>query len=239
LLALVRLGAETLGKTVLITNGVHLARKDEEVRAQMLQDYAQAGLSVLSVSRHHHDDIVNEHIMGLATNTHRVLQTWRALAPAARPARMRLICVLQKGGIDSDAALRGYVDWAAGHGVTELCFKELYVSSTLESAYQANPENQWSREHQVPLALITRFFEREGFEVTARLPWGSPVYEGLWNGSRISIAAYTEPSLYWERSNGVARSWNLMASGQCLASLEDLSSALTLDSRRIFPILKA
>ena len=43
----------------------------------------------------------------------------------------------------------------------------------------------------------------------------------------MRIAAYTEPSLYWERVNGIARSWNVMADGKCFVSLEDRSSALT------------
>jgi hypothetical protein len=44
----------------------------------------------------------------------------------------------------------------------------------------------------------------------------------------VRIAAYTEPSLFWERSVGVARSWNVVADGTCYASLEDRASRLTL-----------
>ena len=46
----------------------------------------------------------------------------------------------------------------------------------------------------------------------------------------IRVAAYTEPSLFWERSHGVARSWNLMSDGRCLASLEDRASEILLPS---------
>jgi hypothetical protein len=122
-------------------------------------------------------------------------------------------------------------------GVPELCFKELYVSTTLESAYHDNPENTWSRTHQVSLSLVPQFFEDAGFKVVHRLPWGAPVYEGMWNGKKLTVAAYTEPSLYWERVNGVARSWNIMASGQCLVSLEDLQSGLPgTGGAKYFPI---
>jgi MoaA/NifB/PqqE/SkfB family radical SAM enzyme len=224
-------------KLVLITNGMHLAKREESTRAAMLQEYAAHGLSVLSVSRHHHDDAVNAGIMGLDTKTPKVLRTWRELPEASRPARLRLICVLQKGGVDSYEALRAYVDWAVEQGVPELCFKELYVSTTLESAYHDNPENTWSRTHQVSLSLVPQFFEDAGFKVVHRLPWGAPVYEGMWNGKKLTVAAYTEPSLYWERVNGVARSWNIMASGQCLVSLEDLQSGLPgTGGAKYFPI---
>jgi hypothetical protein len=92
----------------------------------------------------------------------------------------------------------------------------------------------------VSLSLVTTFFEQANFRVVRRLPWGAPVYEGHWNGKTLTVAAYTEPSLYWERSNGVARSWNIMASGQCLVSLEDPQSVLP-DARRakIIPLQAA
>jgi hypothetical protein len=61
-----------------------------------------------------------------------------------------------------------------------------------------------------------------------RLPWGAPVFRGEWHGAPLQIAAYTEPSLLWERTHGVARSWNLMADGRCLVSLEDRASELNL-----------
>jgi hypothetical protein len=68
---------------------------------------------------------------------------------------------------------------------------------------------------------------KRGFAVASRLPWGAPVLTGLWNGALLAVAAYTEPSLFWERSTGIARSWNIMADGQCLVSLEDPASALS------------
>jgi len=48
----------------------------------------------------------------------------------------------------------------------------------------------------------------------------------------VQVAAYTEPSVGWERAHGLVRSWNLMADGTCLASLEDPASALTPASSR-------
>jgi hypothetical protein len=67
---------------------------------------------------------------------------------------------------------------------------------------------------------------RTGFAETMQLPWGAPVFDGRIGGRRLRVAAYTEPSLFWERVHGIARSWNVMADGTCLASLEDRQSAL-------------
>jgi hypothetical protein len=65
--------------------------------------------------------------------------------------------------------------------------------------------------------------------VEKRLPWGAPVFTGQVDGRDVRVAAYTEPSLFWERTRGVARSWNVMADGSCLASLEDRGSRLERD----------
>src|SRR6185503_11718542 len=78
LLAIIAMGNEVLGKTVLITNGHHLSRQAPDALAAALEDYAGAGLSVLAVSRHHHEDDASERLMRLRTNVAAVANAWRA-----------------------------------------------------------------------------------------------------------------------------------------------------------------
>ncbi len=132
--------------------------------------------------------------------------------------------------MEDEETLEHYLTWAADQGIEEICFKELYVSTSTESMYFDRAANDWSRHHQVPLALVTDFAARAGFSIAHRLPWGAPVFAGEWAGRPMRIAAYTEPSLYWERTHGIARSWNVMADGRCYASLEDRASELTLEA---------
>lgn len=228
LLKLIRAGGGPLQKAVLITNGHHLARREEEQRAQMLAEYAEAGLNVLAVSRHHHDGAVSARLMSLETDVAAVARTWRTGCQDWPLLRLRLICVLQQGGVEDMATMEAYVDWAAASGVGELCFKELYVSTSIESVYHRHSANTWSHAHQVPLSLVLDFASKHGFVEVARLPWGAPVFRGEWRGAPMQIAAYTEPSLLWERTHGIARSWNLMADGRCLVSLEDRNSEISL-----------
>jgi molybdenum cofactor biosynthesis enzyme MoaA len=246
LVELMAAGARHFPTVVLITNGVHLARAVAARRAQMLLDYARAGLTVLAISRHHADPDTNAAIMGLNTGTEEVLGAWRDLRSRGQlPAiRLRLICVLQQGGVATLEDIAAFLAFAAREGAHEVCFKELYVSTTLESGYHDRPENAWSRAHQVPLARLTSALSQLDFEQAGTLPWGSPLYSGavsLPDGTRhtLRVAAYTEPSLYWERTRGIARSWNLMADGTCLASLEDPDSQLALPgapARRVIRI---
>ena len=222
----IAIGRDTLGKVVLITNGNHLAGRESKEMAARLSDYAFAGLSVLAISRHHYDDDASEQLMSLRTDVASVARAWSNGRASWPSLRLRFTCVLQRGSIDDMKALEAYVDWVSALGVSEICFKELYVSTSVESVYHRHAANEWSHANQVPLSLVLDFATRHGFDEISRLPWGSPIFRGEWKGRPMQIAAYTEPSLFWERAHGIARSWNLMSDGRCLASLEDRASEI-------------
>jgi hypothetical protein len=221
--------ASRFDKVVLITNGHTLAMASEADRILRLGVLYDAGLRVLAISRHHFDARQNERLMHLHTLVEALILTWRENHRRWPQLRLRLISVLQEGGVENDSTLESYVSWAAEQGVEEICFKELYVSTSAESVYHDRSVNDWSRHHQVSLSLVTDFAERQGFVVESRLPWGAPVYRGKWQGNPVRIAAYTEPSLFWERTQGIARSWNVMADGRCHVSLEDRASEIKLE----------
>lgn len=225
---LIATGRSSLGKTVLITNGYHIVRRNPGEIATVLSDYADAGLTVLAISRHHHDDATAERLMKLRIDAAAVARTWAEGQSRWPNLRLRFTCVLQRGAVDDAAAMEAYVDWAVGLRVNEICFKELYVSTSVESVYHRHAANAWSYANQVPLSLALEFAARHGFVECARLPWGSPIFSGQWKGRPLQFAAYTEPSLFWERTQGIARSWNLMSDGRCLASLEDRASEIPL-----------
>jgi molybdenum cofactor biosynthesis enzyme MoaA/aspartate/methionine/tyrosine aminotransferase len=220
LIDLIRTGAAHFPKTVMITNGHMLGNASDAERLRILREYRDAGLTVLSVSRHDADR--NLEIMGIDTRSERIAGSMRDV----QGLTLRWVCVLQKGGVADEAGLRRYLDWVAETEVTEVCFKELYVSVSNESLYSLTEYNNWSRDRQVPMSLVLRFLEQQGAERIAELPWGAPIYRLQWNGWRMNVAVYTEPSVFWERSHGICRSWNLMADGTCLANLETESSVV-------------
>ncbi|QSQ17541.1 radical SAM protein [Myxococcus landrumensis] len=209
--ALVHGLAERFTKTLLITNGARLDA--EQVRA--LRD---AGLSALALSRHGVTREDDARIMGVSVDS-------GALARAFG-LRSRAICVLQRGGVDDVEKVRAYLERSAREGFHEVCFKELYVSSLSENPWAPSAVNRYCEDHQVPLAVVLRAMEVAGFTKVAELPWGSPVFEGEVAGRVLRVAAYTEPSVGWERTHRLVRSWNLMSDGTCLASLEDPASEL-------------
>ncbi len=227
LLDLVRASAESFPqKVVLITNGRFLAALEESARQAALRALDEAGLTVLSMSRHHPDPSENARIMSLDVGTEDVLET--VARTGLRTLRPRIITVLQRQGVDSAERLEALMRWAVNHGVEELTLKELYVATSEESVYHDRAANRWSRENQAPLSLATDFFADRGWLQVAELPWGAPIHAGSIDGRPLRVAAYTEPSPFWERTHGLARSWNVLADGTCYASLEDRASRLAL-----------
>ncbi len=96
----------------------------------------------------------------------------------------------------------------------------------MENPWAPGAVNQHCEANQVPLPVVIESMNAMGFVECAQLPWGRPLFEGDVFGKRVKVAAYTEPSVGWERTHGLVRSWNLLADGTCLASLEDPASVL-------------
>lgn len=222
LLKLISLCANHLDKTVLITNGARLETTDPH--SHSLKALHTAGLDVLSTSHHHHDPIIAKDILGLDVD----IPTLAKRSKSDDTPQLRLICVLQKEGIASKEDVLAYLSWAAALGITQVTFKELYVSTTTESAYASQEANIYSRDNQVPLKTVTDCAQDLNAAEIVRLPWGAPVFETTIDGNPIQFVAYTEPSVMWERTHGMVRSWNHMANGTTLASLEDMESSINV-----------
>ncbi len=225
---IIRAASRMFSNVVMISNGYKWSSMAAGERTRILNRLANAGLKTLAISCHHSDRATNAELMQLDTSVENLLMDKESVGMQNSSLNLRLICVLQKGGVACEQELVRYIDWAACHGVQEICFKELYVSTSLESVYHSNAANRWSRDHQVPLDLVTDYLDRLAWKKVCELPWGAPIYAGKWNDHHMQIAAYTEPSLFWELSHGICRSWNLIADGTCLASLEDKNSEVAV-----------
>lgn len=227
LLDLISVCKSYFDKVVLITNGYSIAKGHDPVKE--LSRLCTAGLSVLSISRHHFDREKNAQLMGLDIDSEAIAIAANQLVPQIHNLNLRWICVLQKGGIDSKGALKQYLDWSFQNKVSQICFKELYVSSSSESLYYEKQANDWSYMNQVPLSMLLDYAREQEWEQIDQLPWGSPIYKVSKGAESIIVAAYTEPSVSWELANKQCRSWNLMADGRCYASLESKDSEINLD----------
>jgi cyclic pyranopterin phosphate synthase len=200
---LIRRGAAYFDEVACFTNGSY-------VTAELARRLADAGLTYLCYSRHHHDDDRCRQLMGLAA------PTLNEFFRAAGTLRVRATCVMARGSIDSIDLVDEYIERLSAFGVREFTFKHTYTAYA-GSVFGTSAENRWAREHQIefdPYAGRGR--------VVLRLPWG-PVVRHV-DGRQVCY--YHEPTPDWEQENRLCRSSNLMSDGTVYASLEDRSSRL-------------
>lgn len=216
LISILKVSSTFFHKNILITNGLFLKKNANAI----VKNLKQNGLTTLSISAHHYDNEKNTNIMGIDTGFKNNIDN------IEHKDMLRLICVLQKTGIHDHSSLKGYLDFAIENKIPQVTFKELYVSSILETKYADSKENKYSEINRVPLSVVLEF--ASDCMKVAELPWGSPVFEYNNQYGTVRFCAYTEPSVGWELYNRLARSWNLMSDGTCYASLEDINSKLEI-----------
>lgn len=201
--ALVERGAAHFDEIALFTNGARL-------NVALARRLADAGLTYLCWSRHHHEDATNRALMGEDA------PRMEDFLAASDGLRIRATCVMAAGYVEDAASARAYAAHMARHGIVELTFKHTYVAYE-RSVYGASEQNEWARAHRVS----DDPFEGEG-DIVGSLPWGPRI-------RRIgdqTICHYHEPNPDWERRTGIARSINLLTDGSVYASLEDAQSLL-------------
>lgn len=221
MIEIVSIAKKYFDNITMITNGYILANDPENIK--ILQNITNSGLSTLAISCHSHDK--NHLIMKIKTNSENIPLI---IKQNNINLKVRWICVLQKGGVENTETLIKYLNWSVNTEVYEICFKELYVAISQESEYFNSKYNQWSLNHQIPLKLVIDFLVANGGNKIDELPWGSPIFLLCWNNKMLKIAVYTEPSVFWEKSNGICRSWNLLADGKCYANLETKDSFISV-----------
>jgi uncharacterized Fe-S cluster-containing radical SAM superfamily protein len=118
LLSYIVLCKKYFNKNVMITNGYTYSgpKIDELMRKNLLLDLQQSGLDVLSVSRHGYDEDSNEKIMHLRTNVSLIGHTIKNNELLFDKMKLRLVCVIQKNGVDSSETLEKYINWALQSG---------------------------------------------------------------------------------------------------------------------------
>ena len=142
----------TIEDRVLYTNGAGFAAPQGEMLQRALQGF---GLSWLELSRHHHDGATNQAIMRfrpeVAIGDQAVFErTARQLADAIP---LRLVCILQRGGVAQPQDVAAYLAWARQCGAGTVVFREF---SRLDDGYRDNATARYLRAERVSMdALLT------------------------------------------------------------------------------------
>lgn len=137
---------------VLYTNGAGFTAPRGEALRRALQRF---GLSWLELSRHHHDGAVNQAIMRfrpeVAIGDQAVFE--RTARQLANALPLRLVCILQRGGIGQPKDVAAYLSWARQCGADTVVFREF---SRLDDGYRDNATARYLRAERVSMdALLT------------------------------------------------------------------------------------
>ena len=121
-------------KKVLYTNGSGFARSESRELIEALRGF---GMDQVELSRHHYRSTVNQHLMRF-----RVQQAIRHETTFEQVARklnsmlpVRLVCLIQRGGIETVEDIIQYLEWAHTLGVKAVVFREF---ARVHDAYKEN-----------------------------------------------------------------------------------------------------
>ncbi|WP_225785052.1 hypothetical protein [Xenophilus sp. Marseille-Q4582] len=135
---------------VLYTNGAGFAQARGAALREALQRF---GLSWIELSRHHAEGPVNQALMrfrpGEPIATQAVFE--RVLAELADAFPVRLVCLLQQGGVRTLADVAAYLAWARRCGAGTVIFREF---SQLDAGYRDNATARHLQAARVPMAPL-------------------------------------------------------------------------------------
>jgi len=137
---------------VLYSNGAGFAQARGDELGEALQRF---GLSWIELSRHHHAGEANQAIMRFRPRLAIARQpVFESVARAlARRFPVRLICLVQQGGIASPDDVAAYLAWAARCGAGTVVLREF---SRLAGGYRDNATARHLAAARVPMAPLLR-----------------------------------------------------------------------------------
>lgn len=141
-----------VAERVLYSNGNGLARTS--TGARLLPRLRAFALTRVEMSRHAVDEHANDRIMRFPDAPHVHVKKRAQFEDTLRFAiesglHVRLVCVVQRGGVASFHDARAYVEWARTLGVGDVVFREL---SRTGAAYRENNALRLVDDARVPIA---------------------------------------------------------------------------------------
>lgn len=149
-----------------------LALEDDPVLSRAIEDFR---FSWIELSRHHHDEDTNQKIMrfrasSLASNNQAFENS---VARLIGMAEIKLVCIVQAGGVDSLAGIQRYLSWARSLGVKHVIFREL---SVLDQRYAENATFRYIAATRVSIGQLAQAFLERREDVLPVLPQSTHGY---------------------------------------------------------------
>jgi hypothetical protein len=211
--------ASPVGERVLYSNGNGLSPRT--TGAHLVPRLAAFGLTRVELSRHAVAQGDNDAIMRF--HAHAATRDNDAFAEAVQFARagglrVRLVCVVQRGGVaDLDAAER-YLAWARALGVDDVVFREL---SRTGARYRANASLRLVDDARVPIETFLRALEGRNARAFAPIERTRGYYyenvRGTWDGVSVTFEASDYVDMKARHASGVVHKLVFHANGNLCA----------------------
>lgn len=137
---------------VLYSNLTGFTRDRSQELLKALQDF---NLTRAEVSRHSQDELKNQEIMnfrpGISVKLNSVFEA--GLKKTLDWIPVKLVAVIQKGGIEKQGDVIPYLEWAKHLGVKEVVFREL---SKIHDLYKSNSTSKYVEANRVPIEDVLR-----------------------------------------------------------------------------------
>ncbi|WP_256078638.1 radical SAM protein [Massilia sp. YIM B04103] len=190
---------------VLYTNGSGLAHAAHG--AALIERLAAFGLDWVELSRHHHREDTNQSIMRFRSGVE-VRQQERFAAMLQRlSGRMpvKLVCIVQAGGVATAGDALDYLGWARNLGVEAVVFREF---SQLDDSYRDNVTSRYIAGTRIPMAGLLEqclnqpeFATQFGFEqVTEGYYFWNLI--GRYRGMRVTFEASDYALMHRQHGSG-------------------------------------
>ena len=135
----------------------------------MIEKVSAFGLDWLEISRHHFDEQINQKIMRfrpdltISQNT-----TFSSVVRSLKESvEVKLVCIIQEGGVDSVASLVDYIDWARSIGMRKVIFREF---SILDTSYKNNKTFSYIGSSRVSvIELFSQLLKNK--EIAPKMQW--------------------------------------------------------------------
>lgn len=173
------LAARGVRKRTLTTNGSGLL--DVREGRAVVDWVSDTGVRHLNVSVAHPDPDRNAALMRYRAAP----ADLATLVARARPARLRLSCVLARGGVDDLAGVVTYLRWAAERGVDNVVFRQLMGVDPATAS--TDPVVAWSEAHRVSLAALLAEVGDDGRFTFVRQVVGYYYYVEVWRFAGIDV----------------------------------------------------
>ena len=163
---------------------------------QLIDQIAKFNFDWIEVSRHHFDEPVNQRIMRFRQdqNISSNIVFSQVIETLLTKVDVKLVCIIQSGGVDSPESAIKYLQWANALGVKHVIFREF---SSLNQSYKNNNTYRYIESSRKSMTqLLEQLFQYSNFK--ANIDWLSSTSGYYFNNL---IGTYKGMSVTFEHSD--------------------------------------